>query len=46
MGNPKKNSEQYQPNKHGHLSKSFDGNKGRKYQTKGKEAVWIQPKGN
>ncbi|MRG85286.1 small acid-soluble spore protein N [Salinibacillus xinjiangensis] len=47
MGNPKKDTKHFRPNKHGKLSMGYDGNKGRKYQTKGREQTqWIQPKGN
>ncbi len=49
MGNPKKDSKHFQPRHLGLASRKYDGNMGKKYQTKpehGGGTIWAQPKGN
>ncbi|MCP8616409.1 acid-soluble spore protein N [Salirhabdus salicampi] len=49
MGNPKKDTKHFRPDKHGKINVGYDGNKGRKYQVKGRhgqDTIWIQPKGH
>ncbi|MBO8155115.1 MAG: acid-soluble spore protein N [Bacillaceae bacterium] len=47
MGNPKKDTKHFRPDRHGDYSLEYDGNKGRKYQSKENDQPdYIPPKGD